>query len=92
MPSTGRPTRRRHLGHGFYVQLGALADLTGQRSRLVPPERLRAIYAAHPRHDVHRTVPQAIKREAKAVPGGRFELLSRCGLPLLVRISPTRKL
>jgi hypothetical protein len=29
-----------------------------------------------------------IRAEAAAVPGGRFELLNRCGLQLAVRIAP----
>jgi hypothetical protein len=31
-----------------------------------------------------------IRKEARAVPGGRFALLSRLGFPLLVRVAPLR--
>jgi hypothetical protein len=29
-----------------------------------------------------------MRAEARAVPGGRFELLVRCGVPLAVRMAP----
>jgi hypothetical protein len=76
----------------FYIQAGAMADLTGLRSWDLPWDQVRSIYARHPRHDVHRLVAQAVGREAKAVPQGRFALLTQFGFPLLVRLSPTRNL
>lgn len=76
---------------GYYVQTGALADLTGLRSRVIPKEQLQAIHDRHPRHGANRAIPEAIRREARAVPRGRFALLRRCGFPLLIAVSPTRK-
>lgn len=76
----------------FYIQAGAMADLSGLRSWDLAWDQLRSIYARHPRHDVHRIVAGAVVREAAAVPNGRFALLARCGFPLLVRVSPTRNL
>lgn len=76
----------------FYVQAGAMADLTGLRSWHLSWDQVRSIYARHPRHEVHRRVANAAGREAKAVPQGRFALLTQFGFPLLIRLSPTRTL
>ncbi len=76
---------------GYYVQTGALADLTGLRSRALAKEQLQSMHDLHPRHGANRVIPQAIRREARAVPHGRFALLRRCGFPLLIAVSPTRK-
>lgn len=74
---------------GFYVQSGAMADLAGLRMWDLPCGYLRAAYGAHPAHDVHRVVPELVRREARAVPDGRFALL-HVGMNCVVRLSPTR--
>lgn len=38
--------------------------------------------------DFKRELTEMMRAEAQAVPGGRFSLLVRCGLPLAVRLAP----
>jgi hypothetical protein len=76
---------------GWYVQAGAMADLAGLRMWDLPRGYLRAAYAAHPAADVHRIIPDLIRREAVDVPEGRFALLHRAGMAHMVRLSPTRR-
>jgi hypothetical protein len=76
---------------GFYVQVGALADLAGLRQWDLPRGYLRAAYRDHPSCGVHAEVRHLIAREARDVPRGRFELLQRFGLARLVQLSPTRR-
>ena len=47
----------------FYVQAGAMADLIGMRSWELERSQLRSIYDRHPRHDVHRRVAAAVRRD-----------------------------
>jgi len=75
----------------FYVQAGAMADLAGLRMWDLPRGYLSAAYAQHPACDVHRTVPELIRREARDVPAGRFALLRSAGMDRLVQFSPTRR-
>jgi hypothetical protein len=75
---------------GHYVQAGALADLAGLRMWDLPRGILRASYLAHPSHRVHATISALIRREARQVPDGRFALLRRAGMDLMVAGSPTR--
>ena len=43
----------------------------------------------HPREPSFKAdLTAAVRAEAKAVPGGRFALLSRCGFPLAIRLAP----
>jgi hypothetical protein len=42
----------------------------------------------YPRVDFKRQLVELMRAEAAAVPGGRFGLLVRCGLPLAVRLAP----
>jgi hypothetical protein len=47
------------------------------------------VLAAHPRGaGFKREFAALICAEAAAVPGGRFALLARCGMPLAVRLAP----
>ena len=48
-------------------------------------------YRAHPANDVFGVVAAAINAEAGAVPRGRFAMLRRSGMSLMVRFSPNRK-
>jgi hypothetical protein len=74
----------------FYVQWGALADLAGLRMWDLPRGYLAAAYVKYPASDVHRTVSELIRREARDVPEGRFALLRSGGMDRLVQFSPTR--
>lgn len=75
---------------GFYVQAGAMADLTGLRMWDLPKGYLRHAYVAHPACGVHCGISKLIGVEARNVPDGRFALLQRHGFGLVVRLSPSR--
>ena len=74
----------------FYVQSGAMADVAGLRMWDLPRGYLAAAYARHPAYDVHRAVPELIRREARDVPDGRFALLRSAGMDRMVQLSPSR--
>jgi hypothetical protein len=76
---------------GFYVQAGAMADLAALRMWDLPRGVLARAYREHPAREVHRLVPELIRREARDVPDGRFALLKRSGMDQMVRLSPTRR-
>ena len=75
---------------GYYVQAGAMADLAGLRMWDLPRGLLRQAYRAHPGLGVHGRVSSLIRREAAQVPQGRFAMLRRAGVDLMVFASPTR--
>jgi hypothetical protein len=74
---------------GCYVQWGAMADGAGLRLWDISRANVDATLAAHPRGaNFKRGLADMIKAEARAVPGGRFDLLVKCGVPLAVRLAP----
>jgi hypothetical protein len=74
---------------GCYVQWGAMADGGGLRLCDISRENVRAALEAHPRGSGFKAgLTAMIRSEAKAVPGGRFDLLVRCGVPLVIRLAP----
>jgi hypothetical protein len=77
---------------GAYTQFGAMVDLVGLRERHLPHEFVRRSVAAHPRAGFVGCILPALGREARAVPGGRFDLLRRLGFSPAVRLAaiPTR--
>ncbi len=75
---------------GVYVQAGAMFDLTGLRVGDVSRAYREQVIAAHSRAGVTTDLLAVIKSEAAASPDGRFALLQRCGLPLLLRLNPIR--
>jgi hypothetical protein len=72
---------------GFYVQVGAMADLAALRTWDLPRGYTRSAYRAHPANDVFAVVAASIVAEARAVPRGRFAMLRRAGMPVMVRFS-----
>jgi hypothetical protein len=76
---------------GFYVQVGAMADLAALRTWDLPRGYARSAYRAHPADGVFGAVAASIIAEARAVPRGRFAMLRRAGMPLMVRFSPNRR-
>ena len=75
---------------GVYVQAGAMFDLAGLRAgELTLAYRDYAI-GAHPRDGVSADIIAKINAEASANPEGRFALLRRCGMTLMVRVNPLR--
>lgn len=75
---------------GVYVQAGAMLDLAGLRAGDVPAAYRADVAAANPRAGVTRAIVPLIAAEARANPAGRFGLLHRCGLTVLIRASPMR--
>jgi hypothetical protein len=76
---------------GCYVQWGAMVDGAGLRLWDISRANEQATLNAHPRGpDFKRELTSLIKAEATAVPGGRFDLLVRLGMPLAVRLAPFR--
>jgi len=74
---------------GCYVQMGAMVDGAGLRMWDISRENVRAVVEAHPRGvDFKRDLVALIRAEARAVPGGRFSLLVKSGLPVAVRLAP----
>ena len=73
---------------GCYLQWGAMADVAGLRVCDVAPANVQEILRRHPRDDFKRQITAMMRAEAAAVPGGRFDLLVRSGIPLAVRMAP----
>jgi hypothetical protein len=73
---------------GCYLQWGAMVDGAGLRIWDVSPRNVEETLRRYPRRDFKRELIGLMRAEARTVPGGRFELLVRCGVPLAVRLSP----
>jgi hypothetical protein len=55
----------------------------------ISPDNARAVGEAHPRSaDFKRELAALMRAEARAVPGGRFSLLVKCGVTVAVRLAP----
>ena len=65
-------------------------DLTGLRLGDLTRAYRDDVIAAHPRDGVTAGISAMIRAEASANPDGRFALLTRCGLPMLLRLNPIR--
>ena len=75
---------------GVYVQAGAMFDLAGLRLGDLTRAYRDDVISRHPRDGVTADLLAMIKAEASANPDGRFALLRRCGLPMLLRLNPIR--
>ncbi len=76
---------------GFYLQAGAMADLTGIRAWELPGDLRARANQAFPREDVHRVLSRCWHAEAKAVPGGRAHFADVWGgFSRIVRWLPPR--
>jgi hypothetical protein len=73
---------------GCYLQWGAMVDGAGLRLWDVSGENVKETLRRYPRVDFKRQLVEMMRAEARAVPGGRFSLLVRCGVPLAVRVAP----
>lgn len=73
---------------GCYLQWGAMVDGAGLRIWDVTPANVSEVLRRHPRAGFKRELIDLVRAEAAALPGGRFGLLVRCGLPLAVRMAP----
>lgn len=72
---------------GTYLQAGAMLDLAGLRACDVPTEAVRTITERHPRGELVADLSRAVRSEARALPDGRFALISRGGFLLALRLS-----
>ncbi len=69
--------------------MGAMVDGAGLRLWDISEENARVVLRAHPRTaGFKRELAGLMRAEAHAVPGGRFSLLVKCGLPLAVQLAP----
>jgi hypothetical protein len=74
---------------GCYIQWGAMVDGGGLRIWDIAPGNVKEILRRHPRGSGFKgELASMMRAEAEAVPGGRFSLLVRCGVPLAVRFAP----
>jgi hypothetical protein len=74
---------------GCYVQWGAMTDVAGLRLWDLSPGNREEVLRRHPREPSFKAdLGAAVRAESKAVPRGRFALLSRCGFPLAIRLAP----
>jgi hypothetical protein len=73
---------------GCYLQWGAMVDGAGLRMWDIARGNVQEILRRYPRGNFKRELVDMMRAEAAAVPGGRFGLLVRCGLPLAVRMAP----
>jgi hypothetical protein len=82
--------RERDGALGVYVQAGAMLDLAGLRAADLPRAYREAAADAHPRAGITREITALIRAEARANPRGRFGLLHRCGLTVIIALAPFR--
>jgi hypothetical protein len=73
---------------GYYLQVGAMLDGAGLRRWDITTRNVEDVLRRYPRGALKREIVELARAEAAAVPGGRFSLLMRCGLPLAVRMAP----
>jgi hypothetical protein len=74
---------------GCYVQWGAMVDGAGLRIWDISPENVQEVVRRHPRGaDFKGALIRMVRAEAAAVPGGRFSLLLRLGMPAAIRLAP----
>jgi hypothetical protein len=76
---------------GFYLQMGAMADLVGIRGWELPEELRERAHRVYPRADVHEVLSRCWHAEAQAVPGGRAHFADAFGgFSRIVRWFPLR--
>lgn len=73
---------------GYYIQNGALVDITGNRVWHLSATLVDDTLARYDRHGFTRGLGAHFTAEAKAVPGGRFAQLRRCGFVPLMYAAP----
>lgn len=73
---------------GYYIQNGALVDIAGNRIWDLSQNLIDDTLARYSRLGFTRGLGGHFVAEAKAVPGGRFSMLRRCGFVTLMRIAP----
>jgi hypothetical protein len=66
-----------------------MTDVAGLRLWDVSADNVEEVLRRHPREPSFKgDLSAAVRAESKAVPEGRFALLSRCGFSLAIRLAP----
>lgn len=73
---------------GYYIQNGAMVDIVGQRLWDLPADLVADTLARYDRAGFTRGLGGHFTDEARAVRGGRFALVRRCGFVPLIRLAP----
>lgn len=73
---------------GYYTQNGAMVDIVGNRLWDLPAELVDDTLARYDRAGFSRGLGGHFTAEAKAVRGGRFSLVRRCGFVPLIHAAP----
>ena len=73
---------------GYYIQNGALVDIAGNRTWDLSKGLIDDALARYDRHGFTRGLGGHFTAEAKAVRGGRFSMLRRCGFVHLMYMAP----
>lgn len=75
---------------GVFIQTGAMVDLIGDRLWDLPAAVVDRTLARWNRQGFVTDIAELIHAEARAVPGGRFSLLHRCGFVPFLKVAPFR--
>lgn len=81
-------TVQRDGSTGYYIQNGALLDITGNRVWDLSASLIDDTLARYDRHGFTHGLGALFNAEAKAVRGGRLSMLRRCGFVPLMRTAP----
>ncbi len=73
---------------GYYIQYGAMVDIVGNRVWDLSEDLVDDTLARYDRRGFTRGLASHFTAEAKAVPGGRFSMLRRCGFVQLMYLAP----
>lgn len=73
---------------GYYIQTGAMVDIVGNRIWELSAKLVDDTLKRYDRHGFTRELAAHFTAEAKAVQGGRFALLRRCGFIPLMYAAP----
>lgn len=76
---------------GYYIQNGALVDIAGNRVWDLSASLIEDTLARYDRGGFTRGLGGQFSAEAKAVPGGRFSMLRKCGFVPLMYMAPYPK-
>lgn len=73
---------------GYYIQAGAMVDIMGNRLWDLSANLVGDTLTRYDRHGFTRELAGHVAAEARAVRGGRFALLRRCGFIPLMHVAP----
>lgn len=85
--TTPGATVKRDGALAAYIQAGSMVDLIGLRRWDLPGQIIHQTVREHPRPGFTADIVRLLRAEARAVPGGRFSLIRRCGFGIAVRVT-----